>query len=77
MGFASEMLCGSAVLLAVSLALGEKISMPLDTRALLAWGYFVVFGSLVAFSAYLLLLASVSPALVTRYAFVPPKLLCF
>ncbi|TAG25352.1 MAG: drug/metabolite exporter YedA [Burkholderiales bacterium] len=72
MGFASEMLCGGAVLLAISLAVGEKISWPLDTRALLAWGYLVVFGSLVAFSAYLFLLANVSPALATSYAFVNP-----
>ncbi|NJM43889.1 MAG: drug/metabolite exporter YedA [Brachymonas sp.] len=72
MGFASEMLCGGAVLLVISLAVGEKISWPLDTRALLAWGYLVVFGSLVAFSAYLFLLANVSPALATSYAFVNP-----
>jgi drug/metabolite transporter (DMT)-like permease len=77
MGFASEMLCGGAVLLAISLAVGEKISMPLDTRALLAWGYLVVFGSLVAFSAYLFLLANVSPALATSYAFVNPVIALF
>jgi drug/metabolite transporter (DMT)-like permease len=72
MGFASEMLCGGAVLLVISLAVGEKISWPLDARALLAWGYLVVFGSLIAFSAYLFLLANVSPALATSYAFVNP-----
>ncbi len=72
MGFASEMLCGGAVLLAISLAVGEKISWALEPRALLAWGYLVVFGSLVAFSAYLFLLANVSPALATSYAFVNP-----
>jgi drug/metabolite transporter (DMT)-like permease len=72
MGFASEMLCGGAVLLLISLALGEKVLLPLDQRALLAWGYLVVFGSLVAFSAYLFLLANVSPAMATSYAFVNP-----
>jgi drug/metabolite transporter (DMT)-like permease len=72
MGFASEMLCGGAVLLLISLAVGEKILLPLDARALLAWGYLVVFGSLIAFSAYLFLLANVSPALATSYAFVNP-----
>ncbi len=77
MGFASEMLCGGAVLLAISLALGEKVSLPLDTRALLAWGYLVVFGSLIAFSAYLFLLANVSPALATSYAFVNPVIALF
>lgn len=77
MGFAMEMLCGGAVLLLLSLAIGEKISMPLDTRALLAWGYLMVFGSLIAFSAYLFLLASVSPALATSYAFVNPVIALF
>jgi drug/metabolite transporter (DMT)-like permease len=77
MGFASEMLCGGAVLLVISFALGEKISWPLDARALLAWGYLVVFGSLIAFSAYLFLLANVSPALATSYAFVNPVIALF
>jgi drug/metabolite transporter (DMT)-like permease len=77
MGFASEMLCGGAVLLVISLAVGEKIPLPLDQRALLAWGYLVVFGSLVAFSAYLFLLANVSPALATSYAFVNPVIALF
>jgi drug/metabolite transporter (DMT)-like permease len=77
MGFASEMLCGGAVLLLISLALGEKVLLPLDARALLAWGYLVVFGSLVAFSAYLFLLANVSPALATSYAFVNPVIALF
>ncbi len=77
MGFASEMLCGGAVLLVISLAIGEKISLPLEPRALLAWGYLVVFGSLIAFSAYLFLLANVSPALATSYAFVNPVIALF
>ncbi len=77
MGFAMEMLCGGAVLLAISFALGEAVSLPLDTRALLAWGYLVVFGSLVAFSAYLFLLANVSPAMATSYAFVNPVIALF
>ena len=76
-GFASEMLCGGAVLLLLSLALGESVSMPLNARALLAWGYLVVFGSLIAFSAYLFLLANVSAALATSYAFVNPVIALF
>jgi drug/metabolite transporter (DMT)-like permease len=72
MGFASEMLCGGVVLLLISLALGEKVSLPLDSRAIWAWLYLLAFGSLIAFSAYLFLLATVSPALATSYAFVNP-----
>lgn len=71
-GFASEMLCGGAVLMALSLALGEQFAMPPQPLALAAWAYLVVFGSLVAFSAYLYLLAHASPALATSYAFVNP-----
>ncbi|RYG09556.1 MAG: permease, partial [Burkholderiales bacterium] len=56
-GFASEMLCGGAVLMAVSLALGEQPSWPPEPSAAAAWLYLVVFGSLIAFSAYLYLLA--------------------
>jgi drug/metabolite transporter (DMT)-like permease len=76
-GFASEMLCGGAVLLLLSLALGEKLSLPLEPRALLAWVYLIMFGSLIAFSAYLFLLAHVSPALATSYAFVNPVIALF
>jgi drug/metabolite transporter (DMT)-like permease len=71
-GFASEMLCGGAVLMLVSLALGEQFAWPPQPLALAAWAYLVVFGSLVAFSAYLYLLANASPAVATSYAFVNP-----
>lgn len=71
-GFASEMLCGGAVLMALSLALGEQFTGPPQPLALAAWVYLVVFGSLIAFSAYLYLLANASPALATSYAFVNP-----
>jgi drug/metabolite transporter (DMT)-like permease len=72
MGFASEMLCGGAVLMLISLILGEQFSWPPQPLAVAAWVYLVVFGSLVAFSAYLYLLAHASPALATSYAFVNP-----
>ena len=42
-----------------------------------AWLYLVLFGSLVAFSAYLYLLANASPALATSYAFVNPLIALF
>lgn len=71
-GFASEMLCGGAVLMAVSLALGEQFTWPPQPLATAAWLYLVVFGSLIAFSAYLYLLAHASPAMATSYAFVNP-----
>jgi drug/metabolite transporter (DMT)-like permease len=76
-GFASEMLCGGAVLMLISLALGEQPSWPPTSLALAAWLYLVVFGSLIAFSAYLYLLANASPAMATSYAFVNPLIALF
>lgn len=73
-GFASEMLCGGAVLMVLSLVLGEQLQGPPQALALAAWAYLVVFGSLVAFSAYLYLLAHASPAVATSYAFVNPAI---
>lgn len=76
-GFASEMLCGGAVLMLISLVLGEKPTWPPAPMALAAWAYLVVAGSLIAFSAYLYLLAHASPALATSYAFVNPLIALF
>ena len=77
MGFASEMLCGGAVLMVLSLALGEQPTWPAQPLAVAAWLYLVVFGSLIAFSAYLYLLANASPATATSYAFVNPLIALF
>ena len=71
-GFASEMLCGGAVLMIASLATGERFAWPPTPVAAAAWVYLVVFGSLIGFSAYLYLLAHASQAVATSYAFVNP-----
>ena len=80
-GFASEMLCGGAVLMAIALALDEQHTflqnLPLEPAAVAAWAYLVVFGSLIAFSAYLYLLAHATPAVATSYAFVNPVVAIF
>lgn len=74
MGFASEMLAGGAVLMVLSLASGEAWPRPAEVQAqaLWAWGYLVVFGSLVAFNAYMVLLAEASAGLASSYSFVNP-----
>jgi drug/metabolite transporter (DMT)-like permease len=76
MGFASEMLCGGAVLMAMSVVAGESptvvANFPYRTEAVLAWLYLVVFGSLIAFNAYMVLLERVSTGLATSYTFVNP-----
>ena len=71
-GFASEMIMGGIVLIGMSLLRGEQVSLPLDSLAIAAWVYLVVFGSLIAFNAYMFLLANASPALATSYSFVNP-----
>jgi drug/metabolite transporter (DMT)-like permease len=72
MGFASEMLAGGAVLMGLSLFSGETLPTRIEPQALWAWAYLVVFGSLVAFNAYMVLLAEASAGLASSYSFVNP-----
>lgn len=72
MGFASEMLCGGAVLMGLSALTGETPSWPPQAQAVAAWLFLVVFGSLIAFNAYMVLLAQASAGLASSYAFVNP-----
>jgi drug/metabolite transporter (DMT)-like permease len=72
MGFASEMLCGGAVLMGLALLAGESPVWPPAPVAVGAWLYLVVFGSLIAFNAYMVLLAKASAGLASSYAFVNP-----
>jgi len=71
-GFGAEMLTAGLMGLAISAALGEHWSIPQAPRVLWAWGYLVVFGSLVAFSAYRFVVERVSPSLAATYAYVNP-----
>ena len=72
MAAATEMLTGGAVLFCAALLRGERMSAVPDARALGAFLYLVIFGSIVAYSAYAFLLAKVRPALATSYAYVNP-----
>jgi drug/metabolite transporter (DMT)-like permease len=71
-GFASEMICGGAILLMISHLAGERFHWPPQPLASWAWIYLVVFGSLIAFTAYMTLLARTGVALATSYSFVNP-----
>jgi drug/metabolite transporter (DMT)-like permease len=71
-GFASEMICGGVVLLVLSRLLGERFHWPPLPLASVAWIYLVIFGSLIAFTAYMTLLARASVALATSYTLVNP-----
>lgn len=72
MGYASEMLCGGVALCMVSLLRGERLQWPLGASAVLAWSYLVVFGSLIAFNAYMFLLSHVRPATASSYTLICP-----
>lgn len=72
MGFASEMLAGGLVLMGLSWLSGEALPAHIEPQALWAWAYLVVFGSLVAFNAYMVLLAEASAGLASSYSFVNP-----
>ncbi len=75
-GFASEMICGGAVLMAMAALDGEYATLaaqwPPQPQAVAAWVYLVVFGSLIAFNAYMLLLARAPASLASSYTFVNP-----
>lgn len=71
-GYASQMLAGGAWLMLMSLGVGEAPAWPPEPRALASWAYLVVAGSLVGFSAYMLLLQRTSAALASSYTFVNP-----
>jgi drug/metabolite transporter (DMT)-like permease len=71
-GFASEMIAGGAVLLIMSWFAGETPSWHPEPLAFAAWIFLIVFGSLIAFNAYMLLLSRASAALASSYTFVNP-----
>jgi len=71
-GYASQMAAGGVLLCAVSLVAGEQPVWPPDALALASWGYLVVAGSLIGFSAYMVLLQRTSAALASSYTFVNP-----
>ncbi len=71
-GYGSQMLAGGVLLTLAALAAGEQPQWPPEGRALAAWGYLVVAGSLIGFSAYMVLLQRTSTALASSYTFVNP-----
>lgn len=75
MGAAIEMLAGGLVLTLLGVGTGEGAHVDLAAVTLRSWlsfGFLVVFGSIVAYSAYVWLLQVTRPELVATYAFVNP-----
>jgi drug/metabolite transporter (DMT)-like permease len=68
-----EMMLGGAVLLALSAISGEMHPFPLlSLRAGLALAYLIVFGSLIAYTAYVWLLGRMSVTRVASHAYINP-----
>ena len=75
MSTAVEALVGGAVLFLIAAATGEPWTMAwqaVSLKSLLALGYLIIFGSIVAYTAYTWLLKNAPPALVSTYAYVNP-----
>jgi drug/metabolite transporter (DMT)-like permease len=70
-----QMLAGSVPLLLVGLIRGEATTFDpsaVSTNSLLGLGYLIVFGSVVAFTAYSWLMRNARPSMVATYAYVNP-----
>jgi drug/metabolite transporter (DMT)-like permease len=70
-----EMLAGGVLLVLGGLVGGELAAVRLDAvsaRSLLAFAYLVLFGSIVAFSAFTYLIDAAPPSRVSTYAYVNP-----
>ncbi|MFC4528770.1 drug/metabolite exporter YedA [Dyella halodurans] len=72
MNTAAQMLCASVALMLVGFGSGEHLPAHPTMRATAAVVYLAVFGSIIAFSAYLYVLKHARPALATSYAYVNP-----
>ena len=75
-----EMVGGGLALVLAGVVIGEIGRTNVDAfslRSLLAFGYLIVFGSIVAFTAYTWLLANVSVSTVGTYAYVNPVVAIF
>jgi drug/metabolite transporter (DMT)-like permease len=72
MGHASQMLIGGALLLIGAWAVGEQPVWPPGGRALASWAYLMVCGSLISYSAYMVLLERTTPGLAASYTYVNP-----
>src|SRR5215469_15527923 len=72
MASAAQMLIGGIFVTIMGLVLGQRITSMPSMQSLLALFYLIVFGSLIAYSAYGYVLRRVRPALATSYAYVNP-----
>ena len=69
---AVQLLGGGACLAVMSALRGERLPAHVPAQAWLALAYLIVFGSIVAYTAYVYVVAHARPALATSFAYVNP-----
>lgn len=74
MAAATQMLCGGVMLIALGLAMGERLPAAPTTQGTAALIYLAILGSIGGFGAYVWLLNHVRPALASSYAYVNPPI---
>ncbi|HKT41680.1 MAG TPA: drug/metabolite exporter YedA [Rhodanobacteraceae bacterium] len=72
MNVAAQMLCAAPALALTAWLTGERLPAHPPAESILAIAYLAVFGSIIAFSAYLFLVKHARPALAASYAYVNP-----
>ena len=80
LGTGMEMVVAGAVLIVAGLVAGEAGAFSFAAASAKSWMamlYLITFGSIIAYTAYVWLLSTVSPTLVSTYAFVNPVVAVF
>jgi drug/metabolite transporter (DMT)-like permease len=75
MSTAAQLLIGGAMMLAIGLGMGEASHIDiahLSVKSLVSVVYLIIFGSIIAFSAYSWLLQHASPAVASSYTYINP-----
>ncbi len=72
MNVAAQMLCAAPALALTAWLTGERLPAHPPAASILAIAYLAVFGSIIAFSAYLFLVKHARPTLTASYAYVNP-----
>ena len=72
-----EMIWGGLMMLALGAVIGERFTFDYPAKTWFALAYLVLFGSVVAFTAYVWLVANAPISLVATYAYVNPVIAVF
>ena len=79
-GAALQMFFGGLWLVATGWLIGKGVGLDIHkftTNSLLAWGYLVIAGSLIAFTTYVWLMKHYAPAVISTYSYINPIVAVF